>query len=735
MTSRSPSPPVRSFAAVALLVAALAGAPLTASPARADDVRPLAAQDRFAPIPGEREYTGRLIVKPRPGPEAVATATARLNADGAAIFRTIPETGEWLVTPPAGTTDGDYAKALSADASFLYAEPDWLCFPLGTPNDPSFAAQYHHQRIATPRAWDFTTGSTTIIYSMVDTGVALNHPDLLGRFVPGYNVPLRLPQASGGDVSDVNGHGTFIAGCVGANGNNAVGITGVAWAQTIMPVRASDLPNGAAPLSELQVGARWAADNGARVISVSYSGVANASVETTGQYARARNALLFWAAGNNGQTIAGSDHPTVTVVGASDEIDALASFSNRGDLIDLVAPGQGIFSTEMTGGYGLRNGTSFATPIAAGVACLIWSLNPALTPAEVEQLLLSGCEDLGPPGNDALFGRGRLNAHRALSLTALGNAIPFAANESIVVEAGRPVFIDALRNDAPSTPGGVLNLVVGGGATAGGGQVALSPAGEELPLGLFYTPPNTPGTDTIAYTVVGDAGQATATVSVTIVAPGTLATAVSAPETLPGLDAAIFDLGPVSPTSTQDLAGRTPDNWTAWSTVNFSPTSGHFADTGLSDNFGIVATGFFVAESDGLYTFGLTCNEGARLFINGSLVVDHDGLHAFSYKPGTALLREGLHALRIEYIEAFSVAGLVASVEGPRTGIGPIPSTLLRRYGPPTLDVDASGSVNPDDLADFIAFFFLTDHRADFDRSGLINPDDLADFITAYFAP
>jgi subtilisin family serine protease len=182
----------------------------------------------------------------------------------------------------------------------------------------------------------------------------------------------------------------------------------------------------------LAAGARWAADNGARVISTSYSGVSSATNQTTGAYLRTKNALYCFAAGNSNTNLSTFDHIDVTVVGATDSNDAKASFSSYGLGTDVYAPGVNIFATIRTNdsSYGNMSGTSMATPMAAGVATMITASNPSLTSNQVETALYQGCDDLGPVGNDTQWGWGRININKSLRYAY--NNFPFPVNAAIV---------------------------------------------------------------------------------------------------------------------------------------------------------------------------------------------------------------------------------------------------------------------------------------------------------------
>jgi hypothetical protein len=156
-------------------------------------------------------------------------------------------------------------------------------------------------------------------------------------------------------------------------------------------------------------------------VSASYSGVDNAAVGTTGTDVKNSGALFFYAAGNGGQTWSSFDYPDTIVVGASDSGDGLASFSGRGLGIDLVAPGVGVWSTTMNDNYAAWSGTSMATPVANGVAAMIFAANPNLTADEVQERLYSSCDDLGTTGNDNTYGWGRVNVRRAIEAALHGN--------------------------------------------------------------------------------------------------------------------------------------------------------------------------------------------------------------------------------------------------------------------------------------------------------------------------
>lgn len=380
------------------------------------------------PVAGVRELSGFLIVRPLSAdhriargeaPAAARAASERLVAELAPLTeRWIEATGELIVRVPDGRGDLEFAAELRAGGGVAYAEPDWICYPAGEPNDPHYPLQWHHAMIGSPSAWELATDAGNIVCAIVDSGIENTHPELAPILVPGYNVVDDLPEVEGGDTRDVHGHGTCVAGCAAAVGNNALGITGIGWRLPLMPVRATNTWTGAARTSDLLLGARWAAENGAKVVNISYTGITHESVGPTGEYVRSLGAILCFATGNDGQELATFDYPGVTVVGATDAQDNRPGWSGHGRAVDLYAPGDAILTTSRGATYALVNGTSFASPIVAGSMALIWSLEPAMTADRLEAIVLNTCVDRGPPGDDEEWGHGRLDLARAAAAVA-----------------------------------------------------------------------------------------------------------------------------------------------------------------------------------------------------------------------------------------------------------------------------------------------------------------------------
>jgi hypothetical protein len=440
------------------------------------------------------------------------------------LIRRVPATGELLLRVPPGSDDIAYAASLMATGAYRYVEPDWLVSAGATPNDPLYAQQWHLPLMNAPAAWNLVTGDPAVIIAVCDSGVQLSHPDLASRLVSGYNAVDRLPQSMGGQVDGLTDHGTQVAGAAAAAGNNAVGISGAGWNLRIMPVRVANVANDTALLSDINEGARWAADHGARIVNCSFSGVTSASVMTTGAYLRERGVSFVWAAGNAASRLGTADDPNTLVVSATDQNDLPANFSNSGAVVDLAAPGVSIMTTRLGGGYIAVNGTSFSSPLAAGALGLLRSAHPGLTPAGAEAVLRHTSVDLGAAGRDDRFGAGRidLGAAAALAAQAASSPVaPLAFDDAAFAAPGGDVVIDLLANDVELN-GEPLSIVGFPARSERGGLLELSPGtGPDGRDELRYTPATGfRGSDRFAYQAA-DPGLLTgdAAVRIDVVAP------------------------------------------------------------------------------------------------------------------------------------------------------------------------------------------------------------------------
>jgi len=326
---------------------------------------------------------------------------------------------------------------LKANQAVEYAEPNYERHIFVTPDDPYYSSSgswgqgysdmWGLQAMQAGSAWAISTGSSSIVVAVVDTGVDATHPDLAGQLVAGYDF-----VDNDNDPQDDNGHGTHVAGTIAAATNNGIGIAGICWQCKIMPLRGLDA-DGSGFDFDLANAVRYAADHGARVLNASWGGPGySQTLDDAFAYAYGRGVVLVVAAGNDGSNDPGSpaSFPVAIAVAATDHNDQVAYFSNYGSYIAVAAPGVNILSlraagTDMYGDgqhivgnqYYYASGTSMASPNAAGVAALILSQHPTWTPGEVRAALTVSADDLGDPGWDVHYGSGRVNAYHALQIT------------------------------------------------------------------------------------------------------------------------------------------------------------------------------------------------------------------------------------------------------------------------------------------------------------------------------
>ncbi len=435
------------------------------------------SEARLVEVPGVREFSGQLIARPvqqrawlghgLSEQQAAARVAAARQAMGAQAVRAyVWQTDEYIFELPPSKTENEVAGELEASGNFQYVEPNWVVYPVDCPNDPLFANQWHHNadRMQSCDGWDIHTGDPSVSVGICDTGILTTHEDLLLHRLEGYNAVDRLWESQGGNIGPVRSHGTLTTGCAAANGDNGVGIAGVGWNLSHRMLRVSNRSDGRAYLADLQHGARTAIENGDRVASVSYSSVDNSSNLTTATYIKSIGGLLVWAAGNDNRNLTFGDREAddIIVVGGTDRNDNKASFSAYGPFVDLAAPAVGVYTTysASNSAYAGVSGTSFATPLTAGLIALIWSADPTLMPDEVEIILKHGCDDLGSPGLDNTYGYGRINVFNSLSNEPPGPPIAADGFESGNLSGGTGNWVGAwsqsgdaqvVRSGAPNT--------------------------------------------------------------------------------------------------------------------------------------------------------------------------------------------------------------------------------------------------------------------------------------------
>jgi len=379
---------------------------------------------------------------------------------GGQVKESIAGIGVQVVTVPSGQEKAK-AKAYAANAKVAYAEPDFVAEALGSPDDPGFGNQWGMVKIQAPQAWDVTTGSPGISIAILDTGVDLDHPDLASKITSNINF------GSSNTTDDVYGHGTHVAGIAAAMTDNGVGVAGLGYSSTIMNVKVLD-DNGSGTYSGVASGIIWAVDNGAEVINLSLGGTSPSStLEDAVNYAWSKGVVVVASAGNSGSTAPSypAYYSNCIAVAAVDANDALASWSNYGNWVDVAAPGLGIYSTLKNNSYGYMSGTSMASPYVAGLAALVFTTvsDPNGTHNlnyEVRSRIEAACDDINVSG----IGSGRINAYRAVQTTAATGAIAGTVTNS---------------GDGTPVPGATVSDGVRMSVTDAGGQYNISgvPAG------------------------------------------------------------------------------------------------------------------------------------------------------------------------------------------------------------------------------------------------------------------
>ncbi len=333
-------------------------------------------------------------------------------------------------------------SGLRADAAVTFVEPDRIVSADVIPNDPQWNQLWGMRQIHAPQAWNSGTGSSSVIVAVLDTGVDYTHLDLAANMwtnhgeIPGNGMDDDgngwVDDVHGidclhndGDPMDDNGHGTHVAGTIGAVGNNAIGVTGVNWTVQIMALKFLN-KNGIGSTSDAARCLDYAIEMGAQIVNDSWGGPQrSAALARAFDRSEAAGQLEVVAAGNDGidndrQPSYPANFPNANLiaVAATTPQDKLASFSNYGATrVDLAAPGTHIRSTVPTAlfpsGYAAASGTSMASPHVAGAAALLLSQHPGLRATRLKAVLLAGTNRVKALKGQLLTG-GRLNVAAAL---------------------------------------------------------------------------------------------------------------------------------------------------------------------------------------------------------------------------------------------------------------------------------------------------------------------------------
>ncbi|MEZ5427176.1 MAG: S8 family serine peptidase [Pyrinomonadaceae bacterium] len=399
-------------------------------------------------IRAENYAKGELLVKFRNGTASADAFSTHLTL-GARVLEEFPELKWQRVKLPAGLSVEEGVRQYARFAGVEDVQPNYYYHLAVTPDDTRFSEMYGMQKISAPAAWDLTTGSSNVVVAVIDTGIKYTHEDLAANMwhnegeIQGNGID---DDGNGfvddfygydfffndSDPLDEHGHGTHVAGTIGAVGNNALGVTGVNWNVRLMAIKIYD-STGFGTTSAMLINAynylRMMRQRGVniRVTNNSYSGCDEAcgydqatkdAIDALG----AADVLQVFAAGNNGRNVdtmpayPGSyNSPSILTVASSTSTDARSGFSNFGTAnVDVAAPGSGILSTIMSGAnYGTLSGTSMASPHVAGSAALLYSMNPDLSAASLKATLMNTVDQLSQ-WNGVVKTGGRINIANAL---------------------------------------------------------------------------------------------------------------------------------------------------------------------------------------------------------------------------------------------------------------------------------------------------------------------------------
>ena len=360
---------------------------------------------------------------------------------------------------------------LKATGYFEVVEPVYTITPFHTPNDPSIIQQAYLDIIKAREAWDITKGDPAIVIGVVDTGGDLDHPDLQGKLAINSADPVdgldndgdgfidnnRGWDFSGADIALIGtagfkgdndpsiskanlfSHGTMVAGCAAASTNNGIGISAVGYNTKLLFTKhfADNQPDtGSGYSSDLYAGILYAATHGARIINCSWGSYNRSAIaqDIITYVTLDLGCLVIAASGNSNleNPMYPASYDYVLSVASSNGGDVRSFFSNFGNRVDIIAPGEGIYTSTFNNSYITESGTSLAAPIVSGAAALVWTKFPDYTPLQVaEQLRVTADPSIYSKNPNYLnkLGRGRLNVLSAL--TKNGPSVR-ASNQQVV---------------------------------------------------------------------------------------------------------------------------------------------------------------------------------------------------------------------------------------------------------------------------------------------------------------
>lgn len=492
-----------------------------------------------APPGAPRFVPDELLVKFRPGvpPAQAAALHAQL---GTQEVQRLERIGVSVLKINSGESVEAVIAKYRSQPSVQYAELNYYRYlaaapagplPAATPNDPLYSSQWHYVNIGLPSAWNVVTGSSLVVVAVIDSGILFSHPDLTGVTVLGHDFYANPQDSDPTDAgcptpSDLS-HGSHVAGTIAARTNNSTGVAGVNWGgpgkTKIMPLRVFGNYGGVctATSSDIIDAIAWAMSHSARVINMSFGGGGFSQSEQNAVTDAFNTGVILFAAAGNESSNCSAFYPAaynnVVGIAATNRANGQAWYSNFGSCVDLAAPGgdttvsvaNGVLSTTGTVAsptlYRFFQGTSMATPHAAGLAALLISKG-VTGPANIFDAMRTTATDLGAGGYDPIFGWGLINAANAVGVPGAnpmraftgdisGNTITVESDTVTVAANGSYLVTNALTGthtafawqdtngngviDAGDLYGSRSGVVIVAGMTTNGINFSVS----EVPLG------------------------------------------------------------------------------------------------------------------------------------------------------------------------------------------------------------------------------------------------------------
>jgi len=286
------------------------------------------------------------------------------------------------------------------------------------PSDSELVNQWAIQNIELDKAWNLETGNESVVIAVLDTGIDYTHEELEDNVISGYDF-----VNNDDDAMDDNGHGTAVAGIIGAKGNNNKGIAGVTWNSKIMPIKVIDT-DGYGSYFDIIHGILYAIENGIKIINMSFGGYADSDIlREAVEYALSKDCIIIASVGDDDTdtVIYPAGYDGVIGVASTESDNSISINSNYGDYIDLYAPGIDIFSTKPSNGYSSESGSSMASAYVAGLAGLVLASSNTLTGSQIETIIYNN-SDYIKMNYKGTYGHGKINAHRAiLSAKSISN--------------------------------------------------------------------------------------------------------------------------------------------------------------------------------------------------------------------------------------------------------------------------------------------------------------------------